>query len=148
MISWPGPGVRLWRALHYLCVCVGLSSRALFIHRGNKVMNNQLTIYILTNRLHVHVRHWAPPPSPFCSVRDRICTIDDGLWLSGCYLQRRALPLTLDRKVVMWWGGGGVTTYHIAYYISISIFPRDNSINKGKFFGNVEFWVATACYWF
>lgn len=31
--------------------------------------------------------------------------------------------------------GGG----HIVYYISISMFPRDNSINKGKFSGNVEF---------
>lgn len=151
MISWPGPGVRLWRALHYLRVCVGLSSRALFIHRGNKVMNNQLTIYILTNRLHVRVRHCAsaPPRSARLGIEFAPLTMDYDC-LGDTYNVELCRWLWIGK---LWCGGGGgggggVTTYHIVYYISISMFPRDNSINKGKFSGNVEFWVATACYWF
>lgn len=45
-------------------------------------------------------------------------------------------------------GGGGVIIYYIVYDISILMFFCDNSINKGKFFGNVEFWVVIVCYGF
>lgn len=43
-------------------------------------MNNQLTIYILTNRLHVRVRHCAPAPPRSARLGIEFAPlIDDGL---------------------------------------------------------------------